>query len=140
MKEKDKELLIKDLSSRLVYRVKFKTPTGIDTLTGMDSFGKCDCTINPTNDNSYDIEDIKPYLFPLSSMTEEQKSYLHFSTKFDIDRFETITPKIDEDDSPMYVDMEDWLALFEWFHKNHIDYRDLIPMGLAEDATNKNIY
>ena len=28
----------------------------------------------------------------------------------------------------------------DWFNKNHFDYRGLIPMGLAEDATNKNIY
>jgi hypothetical protein len=31
-------------------------------------------------------------------------------------------------------------TLFNWFNKNHFDYRGLIPMGLAEDATGKNIY
>lgn len=73
-------------------------------------------------------------------MTEDQKSYMHFNTKFNIDRFETITPKIDEDDSPMYVEMEDWLALIDWFNKNHFDYRGLIEKGLAIDATGLNIY
>lgn len=28
----------------------------------------------------------------------------------------------------------------DWFHKNHFDYKGLIPMGLAIDATGKNIY
>jgi hypothetical protein len=31
-------------------------------------------------------------------------------------------------------------ALEDFFNKNHIDYRGLIPMGLAIDATGKNIY
>jgi hypothetical protein len=30
--------------------------------------------------------------------------------------------------------------MIDFFHKNHIDYRGFIPMGLAEDATGKNIY
>lgn len=28
----------------------------------------------------------------------------------------------------------------DYLNKNHFDYRGLIPMGLAEDATGKNIY
>jgi hypothetical protein len=32
------------------------------------------------------------------------------------------------------------LGSFDWCDKNHFDYRGLIPMGLAEDATGKNIY
>lgn len=30
--------------------------------------------------------------------------------------------------------------LTDFYHKNHIDYRGLIPKGLAVDATDKNIY
>lgn len=83
---------------------------------------------------------IKPYLFPLSSMTKEQESYVHFNTKFRITRFENIEVKIDEDDNYFNVDEDDWLNLFDWFNKNHFDYRGLIPMGLAENAMGKNIY
>lgn len=32
------------------------------------------------------------------------------------------------------------LDTYDWCNKNHFDYRGLIPMGLAKDATNKNIY
>jgi hypothetical protein len=31
-------------------------------------------------------------------------------------------------------------SLFEWFDKNHFDYRYLIEKGLAIDATGLNIY
>jgi hypothetical protein len=29
---------------------------------------------------------------------------------------------------------------YDWFNKNNLDYRGLIDMGLAIDATNLNIY
>ncbi|MBO7241542.1 MAG: hypothetical protein J6U90_03740 [Methanobrevibacter sp.] len=124
MKEKDKEVLLKDLSARLPYGVKFETPTGIDILKGIDHFGKFDCTINPIDDNSYDVEDIKPYLFPMCTMTKEQKNEYHelvggmFGTS-------------------VLINFE---FLEDFFYRNHLDCKGLIPMGLALDATGKNIY
>ena len=32
------------------------------------------------------------------------------------------------------------IALLEWFYKNHFDINNLIPAGLAIDATGLNIY
>ena len=32
------------------------------------------------------------------------------------------------------------MTVQDWFNKNHFDYRGLIPKGLANDATDKNIY
>jgi hypothetical protein len=87
------------------------------------------------------IEYNKPYLFPLSSMSEDQKYefYLRF-----------IVNDCDFDYFKFYLDDGKWHklptslnaieAIIDWFHKNHIDYRGIIPMGLAIDATNKNIY
>lgn len=70
----------------------------------------------------YKLEHIKPYLFPLSSMTTKQKAEL----------------------SMLVVDVEDFfkslLIEVEFYHKHHIDYRGLIPKGLAIDATGLNIY
>ena len=69
-------------------------------------------------------EYIKPYLFPLSSMTEEQSKVYHelidgiFGTSALIN-FEVLT---------------------DFFNANHLDYRGLIKKGLAIDATNLNIY
>ena len=144
----NKELLLKDLCARLPYGVKVaffnedltyhsepKTLTGIECINNLN-YSK----LEDEDGNTTIVEFVKPYLFPMSSMTEEQESYMYFNTKFNIDRFETITPKIDEDDSPMYTEAEDWIALFDWFNKNHLDYRGLIEKGLALDATGLNIY
>lgn len=62
---------------------------------------------------------IKPYLFPLSSVTEEQQIDL---TKF-------VANGISGEN-----------IVYDWYNKNHFDYRGLIPKGLAIDATGLNIY
>ena len=90
-------------------------------------------------DDDIDIEDIKPYLFPLSSITEEQKNELReMEWSFDnsticniIECFGTYRA---------YVDHSCCSELIDWFIKNHFDYRGLIPMELANDATGLNIY
>ena len=126
MTQEDKELLLKDLCARLPYGVKMnhivddehspKTLIGIakDMIT-LEGLGGYECV---------DVEDYKPYLFPLSSMTEEQSKIYHeliggiFGTS-------------------ALINFE---ALEDFFNKNHIDYRGLIPMGIALDATGLNIY
>jgi hypothetical protein len=70
--------------------------------------------------NAGNILYCKPYLFPLSSMTKEQK----------IER-QMIKHLCSNDNS---------FVLFDWYNKNHFDYRGLIPKGLAIDATNNNPY
>lgn len=127
-----KELLIKDLCSRLPYGVKIQstdeniiTLTGIilpnhyTTINGVYSF--CDCC------------PMKPYLFPLSSMTEEQK--VEFEKMSDLDSEYIITQV--KNDAPNWTS---GLNRYNWLIKNHFDVYDLIPMGLAIDATGKNIY
>ena len=73
-----------------------------------------------------------PYLFPLSSMTEEQKNEYRKVCELDTE----ILSKHSMDGSP-------FPALYnsqDWLDKNHFDYRGLIEKGLAIDATGKNIY
>ena len=118
----DKELLLKDLCARLPYGVKVL----VDNKHWCDFNGRTPSEI--TFDNSYrllyvgtDLGYVKPYLFPLSSMTEEQKSQYSFF----------LTRIIDGYDSSLLID---------WLNKNHFDYRGLIPKGLAIDATGLNIY
>lgn len=123
MTQEQKELLLKDLCARLPYKVKVQD-------TYYKSFEPAPIWLLDLNiqkvrmfaDEGYQsIEYIKPYLFPLSSMTEEQKSQYSFF----------LTRIIDGYDSSLLID---------WLNKNHFDYRGLIPMGLAIDATGKNIY
>lgn len=135
MKQEDKELLLKDLCARLPYGVK-----GFVTFNG-NHFTDEDRTIDGKlydrfaefQDSWYDNVTIKPYLFPLSSMTEEQKEEL--DKYFDIDSKSLIDGYKNGLRCPHpYFNVQDW------YNKNHFDYRGFIPMGLAIDATNKNVY
>ena len=72
----------------------------------------------------YTVEDIKPCLFPLSSMTEEQRK-----------EFDTTLKYLPAEEIDIWT-----LNTYDWCDKNHFDYRGLIKKGLAIDATNKNIY
>ena len=67
-----------------------------------------------------DVSKIKPYLFPMSSMTEEQKQEEYKICKYYINGYES--------------------NLIDFYNKNHLDYRGLIEKGLAIDATGLNIY
>ena len=124
MTQKDKELLLKDLSARLPYGVKInENIQGDFTVIGLTTervFTTCE---TEGCHNDFPIECIKPYLFPLSSMTEEQKK-----------EYQYITERWMYDSSYSISDSTDWL------NKNHFDYRGLIEKGLAIDATGLNIY
>lgn len=123
MTREDKELLLKDLCTRLPYGVKIEFTWWV-----MDEGTYINATLEPDHieqllNNEDSITEIKPYLFPLSSMTEEQKK-----------EYQYITERWMYDSSYSISDSTDWL------NKNHFDYRGLIPMGLAIDATGLNIY
>lgn len=131
MKQEHKELLLKDLCSRLPYGVKISVQSWderemeyidkVDTLYSVNG----DKYIKSANeDYDFSIEDIKPYLFPLSSMTEEQRK-----------EFVTTLKYLPADEIDVWT-----LNTYYWCDKNHFDYRGLIPIGAAIDATNKNIY
>ena len=131
--QEDKMLLIKDLSSRLPYAVHVQHISGVSgVLHDISIFHKYD-----ENDNIYDaicytdlfkdgdsigIEHFKPYLFPLSSMTEEQEKEYNNLNCYELGCF------------PHSEEALDYLT------KNHFDYRHLIEKGLAIDATGLNIY
>lgn len=82
------------------------------------------------------VDEVKPYLFPLSSMTEEQLYELRELFGFEIEFFNGFI-KLSSRSTLEYLEM---VAIVEWFYKNHFDINGLIPMGLALDATNLNIY
>lgn len=80
--------------------------------------------------NLLDIETVRPYLRPMSSMTEEEKSKLQSLQKYYFDE--------------KYIGNNEWETIgkvyyntvesLDWLLANHLDYRGLIPMGLALEA------
>ena len=130
MIQEDKNLLFKDLCARLPYGTKCIVTKSRTEEGQKGDVGRIvrvclegvDCIDNTVFFSEFG--NFKPYLFPLSSMTEEQSKVYHelikgmFGTSALIN-FEVLT---------------------DFFNSNHLDYRGLIKMGLAIDATGLNIY
>ena len=145
MTQSDKDLLLKDLCARLPYGVKFvidndrnnvRTLTGIDEASPYEDWQMCAFARGMS---AIPIEDIKPYLFPLSSMTDEQ--YYEMQNISGEDCLEQMEVEKEWRNNSTFNHLPLYqYKVIEFFHKHHFDYRGLIPMGLAIDATNKNIY
>ena len=79
MIQEQKELLLKDLCARLPYGVIVETPKGKGRVCNINFtiFGvEIGVNINPTIRDTFSIDDVKPYLCPILSMTEEQQKDL----------------------------------------------------------------
>ena len=138
MTQEDKELLLEDLCAILPYGIKFLRESWnyewdqelsvIEILEDIDKDGY----INKTK--VYNVEDIKPYLFPLSTMTKEQKTECLKGTSLEISKYDEIYGYSE------YTDLECYLKVIDWLNAHHFDFRGLIEKGLAIDATGLNIY
>lgn len=143
MTQEEKDILMKDLCARLPYGVKIlhegwnyewdQELSTLEKVTGIDERFIYTKVINDNGEeytssrHTISLLDDKPYLFPLSSMTEEQKEeYCGLQQKVIYNSKGLINSDVME-----YVN---------WCYKNHIDINNLIPMGLAKDARGLNIY
>jgi hypothetical protein len=128
MAQEDKELLLKDLSARLPYGVKCNVKYIInnETTYGEDVESECIDIIKRISFDTYSvytewlghesvIEDIKPYLRPMSSMAEEEKEELR---------------------TLKWTKLEHYTV--DWLNAHHFDYRGLIEKGLAIEVTEEN--
>ena len=117
-----KELLIKDLCSRLPYGVKIMfSHNGFrwDWEQTLDEIKLCDDGEYAVN--GWGIHGIKPYLRPMSSMTEEEKEdYISLSNH-------CISTSV----GFAYLEAQ---VLVEWLNFHHFDFRHLIERGLALEA------
>jgi hypothetical protein len=122
MTQEQKDLLLKDLCARLPYGVKcevIKHSIDGEMLFIRNGSVALELTINNFKELvTNNLYEIKPYLFPLSSMNEEQKEeyYGTFSLSGDIS------------------------GSVDFYNKHHLDWRGLIQIDLAIDATGLNIY
>lgn len=115
MKKKEKELLLKDLCARLPHNV-------VICCTDNDTDYKCFLTTDILNEllNNIEYYDYKPYLRPMSSMTEKEAEEYN-----DLCFCNTPYPGIAEDAVSNFMD---------WLNSHHFDYRGLIEKGLALEA------
>lgn len=131
---REERLLLTDLCGRLMYGVKckvfdFATPytlSGVLPNNGYDElyFEQLDFK---ESDGYANVKFCEPYLFPLSSMTEEQKEeYCQLQQKIIYN-------------SKGFVNT-DIMNYINWCYENHLDVNGLIPLDLAIDCTNLNIY
>ena len=118
MKQEDKELLIKDLCGRLPYGVILDVDNGKY---------REDKKIWPGLFNSDSLWDAKPYLRPMSSMTEEEKE--EFDKLINLVEERCINAYGKGGYSLTFTELNDWL------NAHHFDYRVLISMGLALEAS-----
>ena len=117
MTQEEKQLLLKDLCMRLPYGVKVWYPNGSGAISTVKGIVGDVCYFNeePSHGNFCHIERVKPYLRPMSSMTEEEEDeWWKFANKNTI--VETHSYSVD------------------WLNAHHLDYRGLIPMGLGLEA------
>ena len=124
MTQEDIELLLIDLSARLSYGVMCQVDDGA---AGLNDGKLVEIDISKElvrfdSDYYWDayIDDVKPYLRPMSSITEEERAKYHSycDNYYDI-YFDTV-------------------ASIDWLNANHFDYRGLIERGLAIEVTEEN--
>ena len=127
MKKEDKEILLKDLSVRLPYGTKFHYSVNnyLMEIIGIDAYsGTVDAIGDEHRFPAIPIEDVKPYLRPISSMTDvERQEFVNFHCL-------KLFPIIDKD----CLTLENELRMFCWLNAHHFDYRGLIEKGLALEA------
>ena len=117
----NKEKLIRDLCARLPYGVKVLYDNKVFSIDYVSSIHE-EIKLDTRDNYTINVSDVKPYLFPLSSMTDEQEEEYNDLNSCELGCF----PHTEE--------------ALDYLIKNHFDYRGLIPMGLAIDATGLNIY
>ena len=124
MNKEEKELLIKDLCGRLPYGVIVQVNDGLrgtyDRRLVQVFCDRMSCSVNVCNPlkECICIDSVKPYLRPLSSITdEEREEYNQFIAEIN--------------GCAYHIDP---ISQMDWLNKNMFDYRGLIPKGLALEA------
>lgn len=147
MTPEEKQILLQDLSARLPYGVKISKANVIYPMTGINiALGYVELAVS----ERISIEDVKPYLRPLSSLTYEEIEELDemaFDTSTGSFRYYVhlfpnfigflATKKFDKEicsDDVRGIDLKDVLPYIGWLNAHHIDYCGLIEMGLALEA------
>ena len=127
MTQKEKQLLLKDLCTRLPYRVivQVKDWTTLDTelKTGH---------IRLLQDG---VIELKPYLRPMESMTEEEDNEWN---GLNIDPLLEAVKERHTRIEDLMLRAKSQYKPIDWLNAHHFDYRGLIEKGLAIAVTEEN--
>lgn len=145
------EILLREFSKRLPYGVKVSMENaeiyGDKSIQRVDGVWNC-----PGEGWQIDCEEIntpllnvKPYLFPISSMTDSQCSKLFEILGINEDNVSSEYIKINDClgikfFSEFGIDIEKLDKAFDYLYSQHIDFSGLIEKGIVLDATGLNIY
>ena len=134
MEKEDKQLLLKDICGRLPYncRVFYEYVDDLDGKTYGYSL-----TLNTWCIDEFVANKavIKPYLRPMSSMTEEELAELAYKV-FQQPDIDIVKRWVLE--NKLYPSIEGNPAMvIDWLNKRHFDYRGLIEKGLALEASSE---
>ena len=143
MTQEEKEILFKDLCARLPYHTRVK----VWLKDGTTEEGALDLEHNygdVLRDAFYynKIVKIKPYLRPMSSMTEEEFTKLKEYSGLEHDQLDLVSFHNGAykmlDFSLSEVPSDAVSRVFDWLNKNHFDHRSLIQLDLAIAVTKEN--
>lgn len=146
MKQEDKNLILADLCARLPYGVMVHDEMlhCDGKLVVIDVFTNQIVIVTKERrqiTNISSIDNIRPYLRPMSSISEDEEEQLfQYSEKYwdnavDNQIQSALDKSIKENKALEYIAMTKSL---EWLNSHHLDYRGLIEMGLAIEITDEN--
>lgn len=132
MTQKEKDLLLKDLCARVscklhcrVFKLNGDIKENDDVLYGV--IGDNIVTLKSDKDECLMYYQIKPYLRPMSSMTDEEKVEIQ-------DLYHQNTQEVFKDPSEIRGYRFYDISVVDWLNSHHFDYRGLIEKGLALEA------
>lgn len=146
MNEQDKLLLLEDLCARLpygvhciVYKMNGDIREEYDTIRYIELDNVI--TYKSKDDECFMLYQIKPYLRPMSSMTDEERRELNNQgyTKIAGESWHYCALNLNNafynPEGYKYVKINYVISLLDWLNAHHFDYRGLIEKGLALPAS-----
>ena len=132
MTQEDKQLLLKDICSRLPYHdlwVQYDNKNWLAIGYGHERVELLSSIFSSAAGPCPLIDEIKPYLRPMDSMTEDEREEFRFvggimsyNPQKDSWAIAALTPEA-----------------YDWLNEHHFDFRGLIEKGLALEAP-ENMY
>lgn len=128
MTQEEKQPLLKDLCARLPYGVMCRLSVKGENVSITEKL-----KIGGLEHFMFGTMDVKPYLRPMSSMTDEE--YNEYDKATDLDTADSAETLRENLKAKARIRISKWYHGTDWLNEHHFDYRGLIPMGLALEAT-----